>query len=120
MSPDLPSRRFQHCEVEKRRRERMNRYMNEVAQMIPACSAVPRRLDKLSMAVDHMKSLRGVCACGCVRNHTRACLCLCLCLCLCVCVYMHVLYIVCVSQLHVVHVHVHVPIYFPNIFRFIW
>ena len=65
MSPDLLSRRSQHCEVEKRWRERMNRYMNELAQMIPACSAVPQRLDKLSilkMAVDHMKSLRGVCA----------------------------------------------------------
>ena len=55
-------RRSQHCEVEKRRRERMNRYMTELAQMIPACNAVPRRLDKLSilkMAVDHMKNLRG-------------------------------------------------------------
>lgn len=55
-------RRSQHCEVEKRRRERMNRYMAELAQMIPACTAVPRRLDKLSilkMAVDHMKNLRG-------------------------------------------------------------
>lgn len=55
-------RRSQHCEVEKRRRERMNRYMSELAQMIPACTAVPRRLDKLSilkMAVDHMKNLRG-------------------------------------------------------------
>ena len=40
----------------------MNRYMAELAQMIPACNAVPRRLDKLSilkMAVDHMKNLRG-------------------------------------------------------------
>ena len=57
-----PCRKFQHCEVEKRRRERMNRYMAELAQMIPACSAVPRKLDKLSvlkMAVDHMKNLRG-------------------------------------------------------------
>ena len=55
-------RRSQHCEVEKRRRERMNRYMAELAQMIPACTAVPRRLDKLSilkMTVDHMKNLRG-------------------------------------------------------------
>ena len=41
----------------------MNRYMNELAQMIPSCAAVPRRLDKLSilkMAVDHMKTLRGL------------------------------------------------------------
>jgi aryl hydrocarbon receptor nuclear translocator-like protein 1 len=56
------AKRSQHCEVEKRRRERMNRYMNELAQMIPTCAAVPRRLDKLSilkMAVDHMKTLRG-------------------------------------------------------------
>ena len=60
-------RRSQHCEVEKRRRERMNRYMNELAQMIPTCAAVPRRLDKLSilkMAVDHMKSLRGMICIG--------------------------------------------------------
>lgn len=56
------AKKNQHCEVEKRRRERMNRYMTELAQMIPACTAVPRRLDKLSilkMAVDHMKNLRG-------------------------------------------------------------
>lgn len=36
--------------------------MSELAQMIPACNAVPRKLDKLSilkMAVDHMKNLRG-------------------------------------------------------------
>lgn len=40
----------------------MNRYMAELAQMIPPCKAVPRRLDKLSilkMTVDHMKKLRG-------------------------------------------------------------
>ncbi len=57
-------RRSQHCEVEKKRRERMNRYMAELAQMIPACNAVPRKLDKLSilkMAVDHMKNLQGDC-----------------------------------------------------------
>ena len=75
VSPDLPCRWFQHCEVEKRQRERMNRYMNELVQMIPACSEVPRRLDKLSilkMAVDHMKSLRGVCACACVQAYLRA------------------------------------------------
>ena len=131
-SPDFLSR---DCEVEKRRRERMNCYMNKLAQMIPACSAVPRRLDKLSilqMAVDHMKSLRGAFACACVRAYLRTCVSVsvsvsvpvsvsvCVSVSVSVCVYMHVLYIVCVSQLHVVHVHVHVPIYFSNIFRFIW
>ena len=62
--PTFLPRRSQHCEVEKRRREKMNRYMSELAQMIPACNAVPRKLDKLSvlrMAVDHMKNLRGTC-----------------------------------------------------------
>lgn len=58
----VEDKRSQHCEVEKRRREKMNRYMAELAQMIPACNAVPRKLDKLSilkMAVEHMKNLRG-------------------------------------------------------------
>ena len=110
VSPDLLSRRFQHCEVEKRRRERRNRYMNELAQMIPARSAVPWRLDKLSilkMAVDHMKSLRGVCACACVRAYLRmcvhncahACMCLCLCLCLCVSIRMCCALFVCPSYM---------------------
>ncbi|XP_065911548.1 protein cycle-like isoform X2 [Dysidea avara] len=52
----------QHCEVEKKRRDKMNYYMCELATMIPACSEVPRKLDKLSilkMAVEHMKRLRG-------------------------------------------------------------
>ena len=54
--------RKQHCEVEKKRRDKMNYYMCELATMIPACSEVPRKLDKLSilkMAVEHMKRLRG-------------------------------------------------------------
>ena len=56
-------KRKQHCEVEKKRRDKMNYYMCELATMIPACSEVPRKLDKLSilkMAVEHMKRLRGV------------------------------------------------------------
>lgn len=58
----------------------MNRYMSELAQMIPACNAVPRKLDKLSilkMAVDHMKNLRGnviytnSCHCFMMNYHAR-------------------------------------------------
>ena len=80
LSLSLLFRRSQHCEVEKRRREKMNRYMSELAQMIPACNAVPRKLDKLSilkMAVDHMKNLRGnviytnSCHCFMLNHHAH-------------------------------------------------
>ena len=76
----------------------MNRYMTELSQMIPACSAVPRKLDKLSilrMAVEYMKRLRGMELhpwCVTVRNrcmiHVHVYYCLCYCIAMFV--YIHV------------------------------
>lgn len=51
-----------HCEIERRRRNKMTAYINELCDMVPTCNSLARKPDKLTilrMAVTHMKTSRG-------------------------------------------------------------
>ena len=61
MAP-ISSGRQHHCEIEKRRRDKMNFYIGELASLIPLCGLANRKMDKLTilrLAVEHVRSIQG-------------------------------------------------------------
>uniref|UniRef100_H2ZLT2 Aryl hydrocarbon receptor nuclear translocator n=1 Tax=Ciona savignyi TaxID=51511 RepID=H2ZLT2_CIOSA len=64
--------RENHSEIERRRRNKMTAYITELSDMVPSCSALARKPDKLTilrMAVSHMKQLRGAMGGGVENNY---------------------------------------------------
>ena len=56
------SARESHCLIEKKRREKMSRFIGELCKMVPSCDSVSKKPDKLTilrMAVGHLQSIRG-------------------------------------------------------------
>uniref|UniRef100_A0A3B5B173 Uncharacterized protein n=1 Tax=Stegastes partitus TaxID=144197 RepID=A0A3B5B173_9TELE len=61
-------------QLEKRRRDKMNSFIDEMASLVPTCKTKSGKLDKLSvlgMAVQHMKMLRGSAANCCTEVHHK-------------------------------------------------
>ncbi|XP_073068873.1 aryl hydrocarbon receptor nuclear translocator 2-like [Manis javanica] len=55
--------RENHSEIERRWRNKMTQYITELSNMVPMCSALARKPDKLTilhMAMSHMKSMWGM------------------------------------------------------------
>jgi len=68
-------RKHNHSQIEKRRREKMNLYIQELANLVPMCNAMPstRKLDKLTvlrMTVQHIKAIKNSAALSDSVNRT--------------------------------------------------